>query len=83
MATAIACAVLGVNAFDQPDVQDSKTRTKANIAVYRERGACDEGQPAWEKDGLRLYGDLPDGLKMAGEALAVQPLLAVREALEL
>ncbi len=70
VATAMACAVLGVNAFDQPDVQDSKTRTKANIAVYRERGAFDEGQPAWEQDGLRLYGDLPKGIKTVGEALA-------------
>lgn len=70
VATAIACAVLGVNAFDQPDVQDSKTRTKANIAVYRERGAFDEGQPVWEKDGMRLYGDLLQGVDAVREALA-------------
>ena len=26
-ATAVACSLLGINAFDQPDVQDNKRRT--------------------------------------------------------
>lgn len=38
VATAVACAVLKVNAFDQPDVQDAKDRTKAKIAEYRSAG---------------------------------------------
>ncbi len=42
-ATAIACAVLGVNAFDQPDVQDAKDRTKAKIAEYKATGAVSPG----------------------------------------
>lgn len=37
-ATAVACHILGVNAFDQPDVQDSKDRTKAKIAEYQKSG---------------------------------------------
>ena len=69
MATASACIVLGVNAFDQPDVQDSKNRTKAKIAAYRASGRFDEGQPAWEGDGVRLYGSLPAGIKTLGQAL--------------
>lgn len=44
-ATAMACAVLRVNAFDQPDVQDAKDRTKAKIAEYRKNGKLDEGAP--------------------------------------
>jgi transaldolase/glucose-6-phosphate isomerase len=44
-ATAIACAVLNVNAFDQPDVQDAKDRTKAKIAEYRKDGKLAEGTP--------------------------------------
>ncbi|PWH15627.1 MAG: transaldolase [Anaerolineae bacterium] len=43
-ATAVACAVLGVNAFDQPDVQDAKDRTKAKIAEYRANGALPAGE---------------------------------------
>ena len=38
MAISVACHILGINAFDQPDVQDSKNRTKAGIANYQLTG---------------------------------------------
>ncbi len=44
-ATAVACGVLQINAFDQPDVQDAKDRTKAKIAEYRTKGKLAEGSP--------------------------------------
>jgi len=44
VATAVACHILGVNAFDQPDVQDSKDRTKAKIATYQKKGALEAGE---------------------------------------
>lgn len=69
MATACACSVLGVNAFDQPDVQDSKTRTKAKIAVFQAKGCFEEGQPTWQGEGVRIYGALPAGVKTLGQAL--------------
>jgi transaldolase/glucose-6-phosphate isomerase len=66
IATAIACAVLGVNAFDQPDVQDSKDRTKAKIAAYSQSKHFDEGQPFWEKDGMQAFSTMPlTGTSMA------------------
>ncbi len=43
VATAMACAALNVNPFDQPDVQDAKDRTKAKINEYREKGKLGEG----------------------------------------
>jgi len=46
-ATAIACSILGVNAFDQPDVQDSKTRTQTKLKEFIESGSLKEIQPAW------------------------------------
>ncbi len=46
VATAVACAVLNVNPFDQPDVQDAKNRTKAKIAEYRKDGKLNLGSPA-------------------------------------
>jgi transaldolase/glucose-6-phosphate isomerase len=42
-ATAVACAVLNVNPFDQPDVQDAKNRTKAKIAEYEQNGKLPAG----------------------------------------
>jgi len=43
IAVATACHVLGVNAFDQPDVQESKERTKTKIAEYKSSGKLAEG----------------------------------------
>jgi len=44
MAIAVACHILGVNAFDQPDVQESKDRTKSKVEKYRSTGRLDEGK---------------------------------------
>jgi transaldolase/glucose-6-phosphate isomerase len=44
MATAIACHILGVNAFDQPNVEDAKKRAKARIAAYQASGALEAGK---------------------------------------
>ena len=56
-ATAVACAILGVNAFDQPDVQDNKIRTKNKTAEYKEKQAFDEGEPLWENEAGKVFGD--------------------------
>ena len=37
-ATAMACHILGVNAFDQPDVQDTKVRTRESLIRLIETG---------------------------------------------
>jgi transaldolase/glucose-6-phosphate isomerase len=42
IATSIACHILGVNAFDQPDVQDSKDRTRKKIAEFQQSGKLAE-----------------------------------------
>ncbi|HEX8990319.1 MAG TPA: bifunctional transaldolase/phosoglucose isomerase [Anaerolineales bacterium] len=59
MAVPTACHVLGVNAFDQPDVQESKDRTKAKIAQYRESGNLSEGE--WDIDFRNGQMDGPGG----------------------
>ncbi len=38
IAISVACHILGVNTFDQPDVQDSKIRTINKIADYKKTG---------------------------------------------
>jgi hypothetical protein len=58
IATAVACAILGVNAFDQPDVQDAKDRTKVKIYAYSHSGHFDESQPIWEKEGMRAFSNM-------------------------
>jgi len=42
VAIAVVCHVIGVNAFDQPDVQDAKDSAKAKIAEYQKNGTLTE-----------------------------------------
>ncbi|MCC6301160.1 MAG: bifunctional transaldolase/phosoglucose isomerase [Anaerolineales bacterium] len=55
IATAVACSILGVNAFDQPNVESSKKITKAKIADYQKKGKLKEGKPAWKHDGVSVF----------------------------
>lgn len=43
-ATAVAGSILGINAFDQPDVQDSKDRTKKLLRIHAQEGALPTGE---------------------------------------
>jgi len=59
VATVIACSILGVNAFDQPNVETSKKITKAKIAEYQNNGELKEGKPAWKADNVAVFPSLP------------------------
>lgn len=57
MATAVAGSLLGINAFDQPNVQESKDYTKAFLDEYGKKGRLPEEEPLLTADGMRIYGD--------------------------
>ncbi len=58
-ATAIACALLKINAFDQPDVQSAKDKAKALLKAIEIKGALEVRTfPATLED---LFGDLKPG----------------------
>lgn len=65
LATAVASAILGINGFDQPDVQDNKNRTSQKIAQYRTSKVLDEGQPVWKNEQGLAFGNAPEGLAQA------------------
>jgi transaldolase/glucose-6-phosphate isomerase len=65
MAVAVACAMLRVNAFDQPDVQDNKNRTTQKIKAFKINGVLDSDPPVWEGPGGRVYGLILNGLDKA------------------
>ncbi len=65
MAIAVASVVLGINGFDQPDVQDNKDRTAQKIAEYRRTGVLDEGQPLWESNQCKIFGKALEGMSNA------------------
>ena len=54
-AVAVASSVLGVNSFDQPDVQDNKTRTEKKIKTFIKTGSLDEPAPIWEGESGKAF----------------------------
>ncbi|MFN8388604.1 MAG: hypothetical protein U0X92_19595, partial [Anaerolineales bacterium] len=67
IAVVTACSIIGVNAFDQPNVESSKKITKAKIADYQKKGKLKEGKPAWKKDGVSVFSPTA----VTGESLDV------------
>ena len=59
IATVVACSILGVNAFDQPNVESSKKITKAKIADYQQKGMLEEGKPVWMGEGVEVFSSSP------------------------
>jgi transaldolase/glucose-6-phosphate isomerase len=57
IATAVAGAILGVNPFDQPDVEASKAATRDLTAAFESSGALPPELPFAEADGLKLFAD--------------------------
>ncbi|MBN2098194.1 MAG: bifunctional transaldolase/phosoglucose isomerase [Dehalococcoidia bacterium] len=59
LATAIAGAILGVNPFDQPDVEASKQETNRVLDAFRRKGKLPEAHRTMREDPLRFYGGKP------------------------
>jgi transaldolase/glucose-6-phosphate isomerase len=57
VATAVAGAILGINPFDQPDVEASKLETKALTAAYEKEGRLPVEAPFFEGEGVKLFAD--------------------------
>lgn len=55
MATATAGAILGINAFDQPNVQEGKDNTNRLLEQYTQTGHLPEPQPALVEQPLSLF----------------------------
>jgi transaldolase/glucose-6-phosphate isomerase len=57
IATAVAGAILGINPFDQPDVEASKEKTRALTSAYEQGGKLPPEAAFFEQSGLRLFAD--------------------------
>ncbi len=57
IATATAGAILGINPFDQPNVQESKDNTNRLLGVVETRGRLPDEHPALVEGPLSLYTD--------------------------
>ena len=57
IATAIAGAILGINPFDQPDVEASKIATRALTDAYERDGRLPAEAPFAEAGGMKFFAD--------------------------
>jgi transaldolase / glucose-6-phosphate isomerase len=57
IATAVAGAVIGINPFDQPDVEESKIATKRLTDEYETSGKLPQEKPVFQANGIAIYAD--------------------------
>ncbi|OZI63813.1 hypothetical protein [Bordetella genomosp. 1] len=69
VATAVAGAILGINPFDQPDVEAAKLRARALAEAWRKDGNQVQPEPVLREGQLAFYGSTSGG-GSAAELLA-------------
>jgi transaldolase / glucose-6-phosphate isomerase len=57
IATAVAGAVLGINPFNQPDVEDAKIKTRELIAAFEKTGSLPPEKPVMASAQADIYTD--------------------------
>ena len=55
IATAVAGSIIGINAFNQPDVEASKEVTRQLTAEYEKTGKLPSEKPFFEANGIKLF----------------------------
>jgi len=58
MATAVAGHILGINPFDQPNVESAKALARQMVMAYQKKGALPALTPTLEIHGITVYGDM-------------------------
>jgi len=61
MATAVAGHILGINPFDQPNVESAKNQTRQMLGAFAKDGTLPAREPSLEEDGIAVYTELPAG----------------------
>jgi transaldolase / glucose-6-phosphate isomerase len=68
IATAVAGSILGINAFNQPDVEASKIATKTLTTEYEKTGSLPPEKPVAEDGGIKLFTDEKNAVELARAA---------------
>jgi len=66
IATAVAGALIGINAFNQPDVEASKVETRKLTTEYESSGKLPAESPFFTGDGAKLYADVKNVAELKG-----------------
>jgi transaldolase/glucose-6-phosphate isomerase len=70
IATAVAGSIIGINAFNQPDVEASKVETKKLTSQYEATGSLPPEVPFFEAGGSKLFADEKNVAAVHGPTLA-------------
>ena len=65
IATAVAGSILGINAFDQPDVEASKIATRTLTDEFEARGSLPDEAPLLVADGLTFFANPKNAAALA------------------
>ena len=65
IATAVAGSIIGINAFNQPDVEASKIVTKQLTSEYESKGSLPAEKPILEEAGFMLFTDEKNAADLA------------------
>jgi transaldolase / glucose-6-phosphate isomerase len=65
IATAVAGAIIGINPFNQPDVEASKIATRSLTSEYEKTGSLPPEQPILEESGIKLFTDQINAAELA------------------
>ena len=68
IATAVAGSLIGINPFDQPDVEASKIATRALTDEYEKTGSLPGETPLLDADGIALYADAENSSSLSSDA---------------
>ena len=66
MAIAVAGAVIGINPFDQPDVEAQKQKTREMTEAYEQKGSLPPQSPVVSYDGIAIYADASNAKTISG-----------------
>ncbi len=65
IATAVAGSIIGINAFNQPDVEASKIETKKLTTEYEAKGSLPTETPIIDEAGFKLFTDEKNAAALA------------------
>ncbi|MGA7219024.1 MAG: bifunctional transaldolase/phosoglucose isomerase, partial [Candidatus Sulfotelmatobacter sp.] len=65
IATAVAGSIIGINAFNQPDVEASKVETRKLTDEYEKTGSLPAEAPVLEEGGIKLFTDEKNAAELA------------------
>jgi transaldolase/glucose-6-phosphate isomerase len=68
IATAVAGSIIGINAFNQPDVEASKIATRELTSEYERTGSLPAEKPVVEDSGIKLFTDEKNAAELAKAA---------------